>query len=258
MKISTTIYWFSGTGNSLYVAKRLTAGLGGASIVSMASGVPVEAVGGDGEKLGFVFPSYYCNLPRIVRAFAENLKIRDRTYLFAIVTMGGLGQGSIAELESLLKKKNLELSYGRGIHTPANYIIRYNPADKAKMEGKLNKVNEKIKFISSQINFGVRSVKKIRLSTNYLYKNIENLDSQFYAENTCASCGQCAKLCPAANIKIDNGKPLWLHHCEHCVACISWCPKEAIQYGGQTKTRRRYRNPKISANEMITAMKLPN
>jgi Pyruvate/2-oxoacid:ferredoxin oxidoreductase delta subunit len=32
----------------------------------------------------------------------------------------------------------------------------------------------------------------------------------------------------AGNIKIADGKPLFLHKCEQCMACIQWCPKSAI------------------------------
>ena len=247
----TTIYWFSGTGNSLYAAKRLADELGDTSLYSMALGVPSEAVGGAGEKIGFVFPSYYCNLPRIVRSFAEKLEIREGSYLFAIVTMGGLGQGSVALLEAILKQNNLHLDYGRGIHMPANYVLNYNPADHTKIEGTLDNVNKKIQHISSEIGDNLHSVKKIHFWANNLYKNTEELDLKFFAEDSCTSCGQCEKICPVSNIKIENSKPLWLHHCEHCVACISWCPAQAIQYGEKTKTRRRYLNPKITVNEML-------
>ena len=249
--MSTVIFWFSGTGNSLYAAKRIAEELGDASLHPMAAGVPSEAVGGEGEKIGFVFPSYFCNLPRIVRSFVEKLTIKNGTYLFTIVTMGGLGQGSVGKLESVLKQKNLRLDYGRVIHMPPDYVISYNPADKTKAGKTLDKANKKIHQISLEINAKARIVKKLKFAANNLYKNIESLDAAFFAEDSCTACGQCAKLCPVGNIKIDNGKPKWLHRCEHCVACISWCPSQAIQYGEKTKTRRRYQNPKISVKDML-------
>jgi len=249
--MATNIFWFSGTGNSLYVAKYLAEKLGDTVLCPMATGTPTEAVGGSGEKVGFIFPSYYGNLPRIVRAFAEKIKIKDGTYLFAIVTMGGLGQGSVNCLDSVLKQKGQHLDYGRSILMWGSYVINYNPADKAKIENKLGKIDKKIDQIATEINSGLRSVKKIKFSANNLYKDIETLDSLFFAEDSCTSCGQCAKICPVGNIKMENNKPVWQHRCEHCVTCISWCPAQAIQYGEKTKTRRRYQNPKISAEELL-------
>ena len=249
--MSTIIYWFSGTGNSLYTAKLLADELGDTDLRPIAAGVPPEELGGNGQKVGLVFPSYYGNLPRIVRSFVEQLKIREGTYLFTVVTMGGLGQGSVAALDLLLKGKNLRLDYGRTILMNGNYVINYNTADKTKVENKLNKTDKKIRLISSQIHAGLQSVKKIKFIAHNLYKNIESLDLQFFAEDSCTACGQCAKICPVGNIKIKDNKPCWLHHCEHCVACISWCPAQAIQYGGKTKTRRRYQNPKITVDELL-------
>jgi len=248
--MATTIYWFSGTGNSLYAAKCLAGCLEDSSLCSIAQGVPPDAVGGSGEKIGFVFPSYYSNLPRIVRSFVERLNIREGTYLFALVTMGGLGQGSVATLDSVLKRKKLRLDFGRGILMSANYIINYNPADYTKIEKMLEKTNDKIKQMSLQIKAGERSVRKLIFSANNLYKNIEALDTSFTVEDTCISCGQCVEICPVANIKMENNKPCRLHHCEHCVSCINWCPVKAIQYGDKTKNRRRYHNPKISVKEL--------
>ena len=82
------IYWFSGTGNSLYAAKGLAAEMGGATLVQITNEPPSGVVGGAGAKVGFVFPSYFGNLPRAVRAFIEKLEIKPDTYIFAVVTMG--------------------------------------------------------------------------------------------------------------------------------------------------------------------------
>jgi ferredoxin len=247
----SAIFWFSGTGNSLHAAKRLAAGLNEMPLHPMSLGVPPEAVGGDGEKIGFVFPSYYGNLPRAVRAFVEKLEVRPGTYLFAVVTMGALGQGSVAALRSALKQKNLRLDYGRGVHMPPNYIMRYNPADPSKSEGTLDKSARRIARIASEIAAGKKSVRAFRFTANNLYKNIDSLDAQFFAEDTCIACGQCERICPVGNIRMNESKPGWSHHCEHCVACISWCPVQAIQYGDRTKERRRYRNPKVAVDEML-------
>ena len=247
----SAIFWFSGTGNSLYAAKRLAAGLGDVPLYPMASGLPPEAVGGEGEKVGFVFPSYYGNLPRIVRAFVEKLEVKPGTYLFAVVTMGALGQGSVAALQSALVKKDLRLDYGRGVRMPPNYVINYNPADPGKKEKALDKVGKKIERFASEISAGERSVKAFKFTADNLYRNIGSLDEKFFVKDSCTACRQCERICPVNNIKMEEGRPSWLHHCEHCVACISWCPARAIQYGEKTEGRRRYRNPRIKVREMV-------
>lgn len=250
MDNKSRIFWFSGTGNSLYAAKRLSAELGGPPLVQMAGGESYGPIGGEGAKVGFVFPSYYGNLPRAVRAFVEKLDIRPGTYIFAVVTMGGAGQGSVAELNKALKAKGFKLNYGRGVLVNGNYVIEYNPADTDKSAAAMDKLDKRLHRFAAEIAAGVQKVRTLPITANNLYKNIEALDAAFTANEKCTGCGLCENTCPVKNIRLENKKPEWLHHCEHCVACISWCPARAIEYGNRTQSRRRYRNPRIRADEL--------
>ena len=244
------IYWFSGTGNSLYAAKRLSSELGGMKLMRITDEPPSGAVGGKGAKVGFVFPSYYGNLPRAVRAFVEKLEIKPDTYIFTLVTMGGAGQGSVAMMSRALKEKGLKLNYGIGLHMPANYVLMYNPADPAKVSKALDTADRRLRKFASEINAGVKAVRPLPIISNTLYKDIATLDAGFTYGGGCTGCGLCEKICPAGNIRLEDGRPVWQHHCERCVACISWCPAKAIDYGNKTQARRRYQNPRVSVDEM--------
>jgi len=244
------IFWFSGTGNSLCAAKQLAEGLGGADLVRITDEAPSGSYGGEGEKIGFVLPSYYCNMPRAVQAFIEKLDIKAGTYVFGIVTMGGMGQGTVNALEKAVKAKGLRLNYGRGAKMPANYVVMYNPADPAGSGEKLGKASAQMKEFADEIAAGKELVKGFPYNGKILYRNIAELDKGFAAGDGCTDCGLCEKACPVRNIRIESGKPKWLGHCERCVSCISWCPVHAIECGKRTQGRRRYRNPEIKVNEL--------
>jgi len=244
------IYWFSGTGNSFYAAKKLSAYLD-IPVTRITAGTPARAIGGKGEKVGFVFPSYYGNLPRAVRAFVSRLEILQGTYLFAIVTMGAVGQGSVGAMDKAMKEKGLTLHYGRGVLAPANYVLSYNPADSDSSESKLNKVDDKIRKIAGDIKAGKNSIRSLPVTADNLYKDVSNLDAGFTVSGDCTGCALCERLCPVGNIRLEKGAPMWQRHCEHCVACISWCPAKAIEYGDITRNRRRYRNPRVNVKEML-------
>jgi len=244
------IFWFSGTGNSLLAAKSLSAGLGGVRLTQITNETPSGAVGGKGEKVGFVFPSYYGNMPRAVRAFVEKLEIRADSYIFCVVTMGGLGQGSVGALRKALKKKGLRLDYGKGVLMPANYVMKYDPADPDKSSKSLDRADGRFKEIIAEINAGSQIVKTLPVTANNLYRNVESLDAGFVVGGECTSCGLCERVCPVKNIELANGKPVWGRRCEHCVACISWCPEKCINFGDKTQARRRYRNPLIDVEEL--------
>jgi len=250
MNNQSAIFWFSGTGNSLYAAKQLSAALADLPLFRITDETPSDAVGGTGTKVGFVFPSYYGNIPRAVRSFVEKLEIRPGTYIFAVITMGGVGQGSVGMIKKVLKSKGLRLNYGRGIHMPANYIIMYDPADPGKSSKVLDKADVQLSRIAAEIAAMAQSVKAFPLTTGNLYRDVEKLDSGFVVSDECTGCGSCERTCPVGNIKMENDKPMWLNHCERCVACISWCPAKAINYGDTTQARRRYRNSRIKAEEL--------
>lgn len=43
----------------------------------------------------------------------------------------------------------------------------------------------------------------------------------------------------------------WLNHCEQCLACIQWCPQEALQYGKKTPAYERYHHPEIKLQDLL-------
>jgi len=246
------IYYFTGTGNSLYAAKKLAENLGECSVFSMACSHPAEQIGGADTQIGFVFPSYYGNLPRIVHRFISELDIHPDSWIFGVVTMGApFGVGAVAALQKALGEKGLVLQYGRGIVMPANYIIKYNGPSDEKAAKRNAKADKRLKRIAGDIMVKKNGVRKNPITADNLYNNTESLDAAFFFEDQCTGCGQCERICPVRNIRLTDGRPVWQHRCEHCVACIQWCPQKAIQYGSITKDRRRYHNPAIQASELI-------
>ena len=254
--MKTTIFYFSGTGNSLFVARKLAEKLEDCSVQPIATFSADGQIGGEGERVGFVFPSYYGNLPRIVRRFVDGVEIDPKTWLFGVVTMGapfGMGNGCASELEKALAKKGLTLRYSRGVSMPRNYVLKYNPLSSekgakynAKADGRTSKIAKEIKSEKSKIQ-------KCFITSDDLYGNIETLDEKFFTEDSCCGCGQCEMICPVKNIKMVDDHPEWQHHCEHCIACISWCHDAAIQYGEKTKERGRYHNPEIEVSELLVS-----
>ena len=247
------VYYFSGTGNSLALAKTIVAQSDNTVLVPMASEPPLNEIGGKGFKIGFVFPVYYGKLPRRVNHFIQNLKINPDTYCFSVVTTGGpVASGALTILKETLAEKGVLLSYGKAIMMAGNYILEYNPADSKRTINLVKKAKAQLTSIISDISKSRQNnIRYIKFTANNLYKDIPSLDKQFYANERCTSCGQCQKICPVQNIILTKGKPEWQGHCEHCVACIHWCPTEAIQYGKKTLDRRRYHHPEITASELI-------
>ena len=97
-------------------------------------------------------------------------------------------------------------------------------------------------------------------------------DNPFTVSDECISCGLCSRVCPCNNLAIENGRPVFMHHCANCMACVVNCPKQAIGYEitsqdsklleasntktplvkimGLPKRRKLYRNPYITSSDL--------
>ena len=82
--------------------------------------------------------------------------------------------------------------------------------------------------------------------------NVCENDKFFYADDNCNSCGICENVCPVNNIILVGGKPQWQHKCQQCLACISYCPEQSIQYGDKTLEKGRYHHPDITVKDLIS------
>lgn len=251
------IYCWTGTGNSLADAKTIAAALGGESIRPMWGAVPQDA-----KTIGFVFPTYYWTAPAPVMDFIRGAELPKGAYYYAIATCGAIGINALADLNAALREKGVALSYHAKHRHVANYITVY-PAfpDPAK---RVPAAAERMKALAADI-VGRKVLPPPRRSVPHaLQRGFHaatswgdyglGYDKEFHVSDGCTSCELCARVCPVDNIVMEAGKPVFRHHCEHCMACIQFCPKEAINYKNVTQKRKRYHNPAISAGELAALL----
>lgn len=259
------LFYFSATGNSLQIARNIAKELVNAVVLPITGSEINEPVGGAGDSIGFIYPVYFNGLPRLFKRFVENLDIAPNTYCFAIANSGGTRSNSLGTLDDILKSKNLYLSFADEIKMPSNYIITHPLPDNEQIENLIAKAAIKTTTIAESIsNYELKPAKrKARLWSKivnyyFLYKNASNWDEGFRVTDKCTGCGLCAKVCSAKNIKIKNQLPSWQHSCEKCLACIHWCPNEAIEYGNNTVGRTRYHNPDIKTEDIVNSLEEHN
>jgi ferredoxin/flavodoxin len=249
------VFYFSGTGNCLKVAKTIVQELGNGEIVSMAKPGNYNLIK-QYDTIGFVYPTYFWGLPKKVIDFIENLNINNNknTYYYSITTYGGSAGNALYQLYDLLfNRHGIKISYGQKLKMFSNYVIIY---DMSKKTDEITKESNK-KLVPIIDSIKMRKNNKINKSTkifNFInkgfIKKVAGMDKDFTVNNNCTGCGICKEVCPVKNIELVNNKPQYNHHCEQCVACIQFCPQRAINYKDVTQNRRRYTNPEINYKEL--------
>lgn len=89
------------------------------------------------------------------------------------------------------------------------------------------------------------------LSHKKVAENTRLWDSEFNANEKCNGCGICSKVCQVHNIQMINQKPSFQHNCQRCMACIQYCPKNAIRYKNKTLNKPHYFHPDFPVNKII-------
>jgi hypothetical protein len=103
------IFVFSGTGNSLHVAKELQRRIPETEIVPIVAALRSKTIKTTGAIVGVVFPLHFFTLPYPVRVFFSRLQPQSAKYLFAVATRGGSESDAYRVIDLLLKSRGVSL-----------------------------------------------------------------------------------------------------------------------------------------------------
>ena len=269
MTTTTCIYVFSGTGTALSIADQVCDFVGDATVelIPQLLAKSTGEIKAGAPKVGFVFPNYFGGIPNAVLTFIRKLNMDDVHYIFAIVPAGG-GQGfSLRFLKKELQLKGKTLDYGRYAVGPSNYIVAgyYGMLIKVgeKQEKLLNSLRCRIRQCAVEIKADKRFVEHSNpfmfamnrllssLSSRDVLKDTSCGDKDYSACGKCTGCGICQKVCQANNIVMTDNKPLFQQKCYRCMACIQYCPQNAIFFKGRALNKPKYVHPDYPAGKMI-------
>lgn len=254
------IYYFSATGNSLAVARKIANTLPDSQLLPMI-GVLQEQEGPikiEGKRVGFVFPTYYLGVPRVVKEFIGRLDAGSVEYVFAVATKGYPVVGAaISQIKQLLKNRGICLGGGFHVKSVQNDITFAQIPGKdeqmkilAAVQGQIEKILPKIADMSNYSHFEI-SRPLLNVRQKAYQKSCQTASQDFIVTEECNGCGICVRVCPLNNISLtESEKPFWGKKCQMCEACYNFCLKNAVFIETIDREANRYHHPDVSVKDM--------
>lgn len=254
------IYYFSGTGNSRWVAEKLAAATNDRICEMLsASGQSDSPSAGEGkdETIGLVFPVYAWGLPRVVEQFVREklpTQMPDTAYIYCVMTCGD-DMGYTDRILSRLLARHCQhtLDAVFSVHMPNTYVCLpgFDIDSDELAKKKVSETQAALPHIVETITMKARAVEVCRgalpWTKSYILRALFNkvlvTDKYFRCDTSlCTNCKSCIQHCPLGNISLDTSTTpphgiQWHHNCTGCLGCYHVCPHHAINFGNQTQKK---------------------
>lgn len=276
--MNSEIFYFSGTGNSLYVAKELQRVLPGSRLTPIISLAEDEKIVVNSEVVGLVFPVHGFTLPYTVNDFLQRADLNHSKYIFSVATKGGSPDQVMEEMSKLLRKSGKSLSAHFSITMFTNDCMFKCPYDhesfvptEEMVSEMRDKIDRRVKVIGERVRNREQhlegdedhkyEVSPLIQNASILFLRLlggRNIEGSFYANESCVGCGLCEDICLANRIEIIDSVPHWAEeiYCHRCYACLNGCPRQAIQITSKwykpsfTEEQDRYPHPFATLREI--------
>jgi ferredoxin len=247
------IFYFSATGNSLSVAKRI-----GGNLLSIPQVIDEKNLEYKDDVIGLVFPIYALRPPKMVRRFLARVKF-EAGYTFAIGTYGNLPGAAMLNVQKIAQENGNRFDYAEHLLMVDNYLPMFDidrEIEKLPQKRTEEAIARIVDDIGNRRHFQAKVSWGWKLVTSALGV-MDNMISSgrqaksFIVNDNCTRCGICSQVCPAKNIRVTD-KVEFAEQCEECLACVHLCPQNSIHLKNE-RSSKRWLNPAVSLKEIIAA-----
>lgn len=252
------VFYFTGTGNSLYVAKQLD---------QLRFSIPKIIYDKNKEykadRIGIVCPIYGHEMPELVKKFIREATFKT-DYFYVVLTYGRKHGGAAELAEEYLKNCGLEADYINTIKMVDNYLPSFDMNQQIAINPK-KKVEEHIAIIKDDIKSMKHWKQNVTQEDRNWHQRYLNITKEspidvksgiFKILDHCIGCGICMRVCPIGSICVENQHAVYkdTSNCQMCLACVQHCPENAIRLTIPEKNpNARYHNENIRLSEIVEA-----
>ena len=243
-------YYFSGTGNTLLVVKKMKE-----TFEKEGINVNLHKIEDCNPKninldhiIGIAFPVAIFSTYPFVWEFIYGLPRSKGTKIFMVDTLGGFSGGIVGPVKKIVQNKGYNPIGAYEILMPINiFFVQDNETNESKvLKGLMEAEKYALDIINGTANWGrvpvlsdamnLFSIGTLKITGINLHQKLFLFDPD---KQKCSKCGICLKICPVENIKSDHTEyPKHGLNCQYCLRCVSFCPKGAIpakfNYKGKT------------------------
>lgn len=257
------ILYFTGTGNSLYIARQLADE--NTEIFSIPQMMKQGRHDFAADEIGIVYPIYGHMPPNMVRNFIKQARLLAG-YKFAVLTFGMLDFNAAEIWDNISRQSGTTFDYINTIVMVDNWLPNFNMADQIKMDKHIPEQLAKVKEDLGQQKKWVKPATDAARRAHEGFMYFSRLDPDigflmrsekyFQVTDACIGCGICTEVCPRGNYKLTSEGVKGEGDCDFCFSCIHNCPQHAIQFAslpgdpllarGEVNPNARYRNEHVS------------
>lgn len=250
------IFYFTATGNSLYVARELAGESG--QLLSIPQIIKGEHLDFEADEIGFVFPDYAASAPLMVREFVSKAHFKAQ-YIFSVITFGNFAANVADWWDDFCKEKGLQNHYINTLLMVDNYLPVFDMNEQMKIDKKISEnLTQIVNDIASHREY-VSHVDADDRMKEWL-KRLQESHFPMEAERllrlnteTCIACGTCAAVCPHGNFRMTDTYAEFSGSCEYCLACVHACPQKALTLERERNPQARFRNENVSLRDIKEA-----
>lgn len=232
---------FSGTGNSMYVARCLAKILGDRVVSLPTAGK--DGLCADNDRVIWVFPVYSWGIPPVLGNIIKSIEIEGAGSAehFAVMTCGDDTGYTDRTWRKAIGRRGWKPCGAWSVRMPNTYVCMkgfdVDSVDVA--QAKIAAAQARVAAVARGISERSDARDVVRgafpLIKTYVIRPwfVRHAMSPrtFHSTDDCIGCSVCADNCPLGNIEMRERRPVWGDDCAMCLRCYHICPRHAVAWG---------------------------